>query len=325
MPDRDGVSSSRKSHYFYPHDDLRLRERMRAALPYEGYYTNMFFDDLQAVVPFSMGRSPEQQVRIEASDQRESARLITEALQGPRGWPGVSDAVRNFVVQSARFAAFAKSCDYEVVYFQSEDAERPTGFRLALIQPGTLDRVGGSLVQIVPRTLGDLVSPDGWNYVLLDQAQVVSITFPPAYQNPVGNLVSFLLAANAEQRREFSLMESSVLGRASYDFEEHKRRQSEAFARETSIIGWNVRGLHDRGQLEPFQAWRNLKFWQFKIAVRDAILDQLNAIFRHVGSSMGLDAQVSWIGLPGVRDVPVAYEDFESGKRGLVDLTRACI
>jgi hypothetical protein len=59
--------------------------------------------------------------------------------------------------------------------------------------------------------------------------------------------------------------------------------------------------------------------------VRDAILDQLNAIFRHVGSSMGLDAQVSWIGLPGVRDVPVAYEDFESGKRGLVDLTRACI
>ena len=115
-------------------------------------------------------------------------------------------------------------------------------------------------------------------------------------------------------------MERSVTGRSPYKFAKHQRERSELFAEVTQPVGWNVRGLFKEGHLEPYDVWRQIRFLEFKVRVRNSIMDRLNAALAQAGLRIGFEASIELGGLPTLQEVANAKEDLRLGRRGLSDL-----
>jgi hypothetical protein len=116
-----------------------------------------------------------------------------------------------------------------------------------------------------------------------------------------------------------------MTGRSDYNFSEHKRKQRDVFAQVTEPIGWNTRELFKDDLLEPFGVWRQIRFLEFKVRVRDKILQDLNRVLGQVGQTMGFEATLEFQGLPTLETVRTLKEDFRSGRRGFGDLVMAMI
>lgn len=316
------MRSSRRSRTFYPVDSPELADRMTAAYPVQGFYTHLLHQDLDHVVPYSIGRDSGERARVVGRDADKALPLISAALS-ERSYPSLQDGVRKFVSGTAQRLVFGGPCTYEVDYLSPADApheSRPLGFRLELVTPGTLGERNGVPIQYVLSTLSSLRHRNGLPYVELDPTSLVRFTLPEQLEKPVRRLVQFLITANQEQGKEFGLMERSVQEQTDYDFSVHKRERGELFAEVSQPIGWNIRDLFGDNQLEALQVWRTIRFVEFKVRVREAILAQLNDAIALAGKVVGFDAAVEFEGLQTLQDVEAAKDDLRTGRRGLGDL-----
>src|SRR6266536_3130605 len=71
----------------------------------------------------------------------------------------------------------------------------------------------------------------------------------------------------------------------------------------TEPIGWNVRELFQDNHLAPYDVWRQLRFLEFKIRLRDLIMNRLNTTLAEVGSQLDFQAAIELSGLPTLQDV----------------------
>ncbi len=138
-------------------------------------------------------------------------------------------------------------------------------------------------------------------------------------------MVGFLRAASSLQGAETPLMEQSMRGGTPYSFAEHQRERGELFAKVTEPTGWNVRGLFQDNHLAPYDVWRQLRFLEFKIRLRDLIMNRLNMTLSEVGSQLDFQAAIELSGLPTLQDVDDAKNDLRSGRRSLNDLATFAI
>jgi hypothetical protein len=156
--------------------------------------------------------------------------------------------------------------------------------------------------------------------VHLDPATLVTFRLEPAEEAAVRKMVSFLRAASSLQGAEMPLMEQSARGGTPYSFTEHQCERAELFAKVTEPVGWNVRGLFQDNLLAPYEVWRRLRFLEFKVRLRNLIMDRLNTTLSEVGSQMGFQAAIELSGLPSLQDVEDAKNDLRNGQRSLNDL-----
>ncbi len=327
MRREDHLRSSRRSYTYYPTDDPVLTERMQAATPVEGYYTYLLYQDLDNVFPYDFGRDTSSRVQVVGTDAERAEPLIADALS-ERPFPSLNDGLRKFVSSTAQYLVFGGPCTYEIDYLYRAGAEsddQPVAFGLELIQPGTLAALDGAPIQYVLPTISKTRDATGLSYVTLDLSTLVTFTLPPELAGPVRTMVEFLLTANREQQKEFQLTRQSLTETTPYNFSAHLREKGKLFAEVTQPIGWNVRDLFKDDQLEPFSVWRQIRFLEFKVTVRDRIIEQLNTLMGQVGERMGFSAKLEVGGVPTLDDVRIAKEDFESGRRGLSDLASATI
>ncbi len=317
------LRSSRRSRTYYTMGDPELTERVRRAFPIEGFYTHLLHQDLDHVVPYSIGRDSGGRARVVGHDADVALPVIAAALS-ERSYPSLQDGVREFVNGTAQNLVLGGPCTYELAFLSSPDDTaddtEPVGFRLELVMPGTLAERGGSTIQYVLPTLSELRDRNGLAYVNLDPSTLIRFSLPADLEKPVRRLAQFLITANQEQGREFGLMERSFQEKSDYEFLAHKRERGELFAQVTQPIGWNVRDLYPDNQLEPLQVWRRLRFLEFKVRLRDSILARLNEAIALAGRSLAFDASVSLEGLATLQDVETAKDDLRSGRRGLGDL-----
>jgi hypothetical protein len=296
-------------------------------MPFEGFYTHLLFQDLDHLVPYSLGRNEGIGARMVGPDASRATELVGEALS-ERGYRSLVDGARSFFGATAQYLVFAPSCVYEIDYLYSHDDSEdapPQRFRLERIQPGTYASHRRKPIQYVLPTLSPLRLSGGLHYVELDPATLVSFSLPDDLVKPVRRVVDFLLTANAEQGKEFALAQQLMTGRSDYNFSEHKRKQRDVFAQVTEPIGWNTRELFKDDLLEPFGVWRQIRFLEFKVRVRDKILQDLNRVLGQVGQTMGFEATLEFQGLPTLETVRTLKEDFRSGRRGFGDLVMAMI
>ena len=318
----DNMRSTRRSRTFYPVDSPELAERMIAAYPIRGFYTHLLQQDLDHVVPYSIGRNDAERARVVGTNAEVALPVIAEALS-ERSYPSLEDGVREFVSTTAQHLVLGGPCTYEVAYMSpvgaAQDA-RPPGFRLELVTPGTLGERSGTPIQYVLPTLSSLRDRNGLPYVELDPSTLVRFSLPEDLEGPVRRLVQFLITANQEQGKEFSLMERSVQEKTEYEFSVHKQERGELFAEVSQPVGWNIRDLFPENQLEALQVWRRIRFVEFKVRVRESILARLNDAIGLAGRTVGFEASVELEGLPTLADVKAAKDDLRSGRRGLGDL-----
>ena len=322
----DHLRSTRRSYTYFPVDDPVLTERMQAAVSVDGLYTYMLYQDLDHVFPYGFGRTSPR-VQIVGPDAERATPLIAAALS-ERSFPSLDDGLRKFVSYTAQYLVFGGPCTYEIDYLYPADAgsdDDPVAFGLELIQPGTLGALDGAPIQYVLPTISGSRDSTGLSYVTLDRSTLVVFMLPPEFVAPVRTLIEFLMTANREQGKEFELTRRSMTETTPYNFSAHLREKGTLFAEVTQPIGWNVRGLFKADQLEPFSIWRQIRFLEFKVMVRDRIIEQLNTAIGQVGERMGFSASIEVTGVPTLEDVQSAKDDFRNGRRGLSDLASATI
>jgi hypothetical protein len=322
----DRLRSTRRSYTYYPMDDPVITERMQAAVPVEGYYTYLLFQDLDHVFPYGVGRSSPR-VQIVGPDAEHASPLIAASLS-ERSFPSLDEAVRKFVSSTAQYLVFGGSCTYEIDYLYPADTDsddEPVAFGLELIQPGTLGTRDGAPIQYVLPSISETHDSTGLSYVTLDPSTLVVFTLPRDLVTPVRTLIEFLMTANGERRKEFELTLQSTRETTPYNFSAHQREKGRLFAEVTQPIGWNVRDSFKDDQLEPFSVWRQIRFLEFKVIVRDSIIEQLNTAIGQVGKRMGFSASITVTGVPTLSDVQQAKDDFRNGVRGLGALATATI
>jgi len=299
---------------------------MRAA-SFEPYYIFLLHQDLDFVIPYTMGRGGGPQARVTGPDADKAAPLIERALASQDWTPSISDSVRQFVSSTAQHLVISGPVTYEIDYLYPEAGTpaTPTEFRLELVLPGTLSYHGGQPIQYIPAAFGGPQDKTGLTYADLDPATLVTFRLDRAEEAAVRKMVSFLRAASSLQGAEMPLMEQSARGGTPYSFGEHQRESGELFAKVTEPIGWNARGLFQDNHLAPYEVWRQLRFLEFKIRLRDMIMDRLNTTLSEVGSKLGFQASIELIGLPTLQDVNDAKSDLRTGRRSLSDLATLAI
>jgi hypothetical protein len=287
-----------------------------AAVSFEGYYTYLLHQDLGFVIPYTGPVA-----RVIGPDATRVRPLIEAALSQREG--SISEPVRHFGNSTAQLVVIAGPTTYEVAYLYPATAgasENPTAFRLELVLPGTLSYRDGRPVQYVPAAYGGSRDKTGLTYVELDPGTLITFRFDPAREAAVRRMVDFLRAANVQQGAEASLIDQSMRGSTPYDFAQHQQLRGELFAKVTEPIGWNVRGLFKDNHLEPYGVWRQLRFLEFKLGLRDLIISRLNATLSEIGNRMGFQATIELRGQRTLEEVQQAKDDFRSGRRGLGDL-----
>lgn len=325
-PADDGLESTRRSRTFYPVHDPNLQARMHA-VSFEGLYTSLLHQDLDFIVPYDLGRGDSPSVRVIGPDADRAWPLIEDAISGGDRIRSLPDALRNFVGSTAQYLVIAGPVTYEIAYLRQADTppDRLTSFRLELVLPGTLAQLRGRPIQYVPAAFGGPQDESGLHYVDLDPATLVTFQLDPDLEGPVRKMVKFLRAANLQQEADAGLMEQTMAGASPYNFSQHQRERSELFAKITQPVGWNVRGLFKDGHLEPYDVWRQLRFLEFKVRLRDSIMDLLNATIADVGVQLHFEASIELTGLPTLQDIESAKEDLRHGRRALNDLANFAI
>lgn len=321
-PADEGLQGTRRSRTFYPVHDPDLAARMHA-VSFEGYYTYLLHQDLNAVIPYDLGRGDSPSARVIGPDSDRARPMIEDAIISDRDPArSLTDGLRRFVSSTAQYLVIAGPVTYEIDYLHPSGAapERPTSFRLQLVAPGTVAEHHGQPIQYVPAAFGGPQDETGLHYVELDPATLVTFRLDPDLEAPVRKMVAFLRAANGQQGAEAAIMEQSVTGQSPYNFSEHQRERSELFAKVTQPVGWNVRGLFKEGHLEPYDVWRQIRFLEFKVRLRNAIINRLNATFAEVDRGLGFEASIELSCLPTLQDVENAKEDLRCGRRGTSDL-----
>lgn len=321
----DGLRSTRRSRTFYQVDPP-LQERMRAT-SFEGSYLFMLHQDLDFVIPYTIGRGDEPEAWVTGPDAEKAEPLIEHALSEEDWTHSLSDSVFKFVRSTAQHLVISGPVTYEIDYLDPEasTSATPVEFRLELVLPGTLSYHGRQPIQYIPSAFGGPRDKTGLTYVDLDPATLVTFRLDQAEEEAVRKMVSFLRAASSLQGAETPLMEQSMSGGTPYSFAEHQRERGELFAKVTEPIGWNVRGLFQGDHLAPYEVWRHLRFLEFKIRLRDLIMNRLNATLSEVGSQLDFQAAIELSGLPTLQDVDNAKDDLRSGRRSLNDLATFAI
>lgn len=316
----DGLRSTRKSKSFYPTDPA-LQARMQAASP-AGTYAYFLHEDLNRVMPYSMGHPPRFQARVTGPDALKAVPLIEQAINVEGHRHLLYDSVRDFASTTARHLIFSGSVTYEIDYLYPSDGKSgsvPAGFRLELIAPGTLDYHRRQPIQYVPAAYGGPRDKSGMTYVELDPATLVTFRLPPADEATVRKIIKFLRTASALDGTELALSRDAG---DTYDFSEHQRKRGELIAKVTEPIGWNARSLFTNNYLEPYDTWRRLRFLEFTIGLRDLIMDRLNAAIAQAGERIGFQAAIELDGLATLTDVEKAKDDLRSGERSIGNLER---
>lgn len=316
----DGLRSTRRSKSFYPTDPA-LQARMQAAAPV-GTYAYFLNEDLDRVMPYSMGHPPRFQARVTGPDALKAGPLIEQAINIEGHRHLFYDSVRDFAATTARPLVFSGPVTYEIDYLYPPDGKpgsAPAGFRLELIAPGTLDYHGRQPIQYIPAGYGGPRDKTGMTYVDLNPATLVTFRLPPAEETKIRKIIKFLRTASALDGTELTLSRDAT---GTYSLPEHQRKRGELIAKATEPIGWNARDLFKDNHLEPYDTWRRLRFLEFTIGLRDLIIGRLNMAIAQAGERMGFHAAVELEGLATLADVEKAKDDLRSGARSIGDLER---
>jgi hypothetical protein len=189
----DGLRSTRRSRTFNP-VDRALQARMRVG-SFEDYYVFLLHQDLDFVVPYTIGRGGEPDARVTRADADTAAPLIERAI-ADRDWTLLlSDSVRKFVSSTAQHLVIGGPVTYEIDYLYpaesaDSDAARPVEFRLELVPPGTMAYHGKQPIQYLPAAFGGPRDKTGMTYTNLDPETLVTFRLERAEEAKVRKIVS---------------------------------------------------------------------------------------------------------------------------------------
>ena len=101
-----------------------------------------------------------------------------------------------------------------------------------------------------------------------------------------------------------------------YDITELSEIEQRAVASITRSTGWNGRRTFNKAVTNYYAMCRFLRSEEFKIRLRDTVVDGINRILAVAGATVGFTAEVSLHHLPTLEEIAVSRNDLAAGRLG---------
>ncbi len=280
-------------------------------------YPHMLIEDVSLRIMPIGGRS-KRPFRVIISPPNDGVERVVAAgvsrreSTGARGELAV--AVCDFVRDCAQTIMAFGEAIHEIVYLVDPQSGGKVGFELVFIQPRTVERKRGRLLQYVPADVAaDLRVP---RYVVLTAERILVFRLPARFQRIHDRMMESLGGLSTPVLPEFALRQKAEgIPAVPFDMQVHERTQKLALAQATKLLGWNARGLLQNAILEFYWLHRELLFERFLIELRGEILTSLNEGLVVIGREMNFSGEVVVEGLPTLADVDAAQEALALGAR----------
>lgn len=314
----DGMISSRRSRRFYADavPDPQLRARYANAARQPAGYGWMLVEDVKASLLPSPGHHP---WRAEFAGPGATRAMALVTASDPHGGD-LTRMTHRLFGQAAGLLLTAGEATYEAELLRrTSEPDMIAAVRLHLILPGSFERRGNDAVQVLPEAW----APGG--FVLLDPALLVEFRLDDDMRNTIGQVFAFLAEIDKTDGRMAALMQSSLTGRLDVQIGSLLTARRRLLAAATAQVGWDGRGSLNEDALDPYLAWRHLKFLEFRASLRDSLLHQANVALQRLAVQAGADTKLILADVPSVAQVRQAQQDVVSGKRPLSELIHFAI
>lgn len=315
------LDSSRQSIFYYSDLVGQNDEVLRRRPDYSRrLYPSMLIEDVvHHLIPYS-SHTPSFQVTFEPADVK-AEKLITKALNREDYYTDLAAATRHFFVACARTVLAYEEATYELVFFSHPQGKSVVEFQLAFIQPLTVMRRQGQLVQYIPAELA--LARKSAQYIPLTPDRIITFPLPASVQKSYRAMIEELAFLSDHMIPEFAFQaEDEDSRRTPFDFTAHVHLERQALAEAGKLIGWNARGLFQEETLEFYNLHRALIFEQFKIELRTILLEKVNEALTLAGQKMGFSGQLRMSGLPTLQEVEAAQAHLSAGDQPFQEILK---
>ena len=276
-------------------------------------YPDMLIEDVALLIMPIGGRAEKKPFRVFVIPQdTRTEKLIAAAIDRHGDSQDFTGAVYDFFHDCAQTIMAFEEATYEIVYLSNPDDRAIVGLELMFIQPQTVFRRQGKLVQYVPADVAHERKIS--QYVQLLPERILTFKPPIYVQGKLGRIMESLAILN--HIPNFVLQGADDGSKpVPYDSMTHIRAQKLALSDAGKLIGWNARELFQEDILQYYSLYRELLFERFKIELRNSILETLNDGLDRVSREFGFSGRLEIEGLPTLADVEAAQAHLAAGDR----------
>lgn len=311
---QEKLERSRESASYTPDDVLENRTDIANRAKYYGkLYPHMFIEDVKLGIMPIGGRTSKKKFNIllDPPDPR-AQQIIENAISPDRYHHDLAGIICDFIANCAVYLLIYETVTYEIVYLSEPKKGEKVGFELVQINPFTLVQRGDSLSQFLPDEKAKHLSKR--RCIKLNPERILTFKLPTRFQGRMDQMMESLAILSVPTAPEFFMKDLDTGTRTvPYDVKTHLLMHNIALARATKSLGWNARLLFQQEALEYYLIYRNLLFEEFKIELRDEIMDTLNAGIECAGRQLGFNAKIIVSGLPSASEVQAAYKHLQEG------------
>lgn len=307
----------------------------RVSIPYRGpaaandgrdisFYSHMFIQDVtRHLFPFDGCVNDKAVFQLSRQDEQ-VARVIESAFTryGRGGYrQNLSSILSGFGNQTAHYLVLSGSETVEVV--SNADARPPTNNFLVLRVDGARN-FAGTTWQMIPKHAvvggrGDNPRLVNRRLVRLPKDRVVRTTLPREYKRVPRGLRALHHMGRAVPAFATRNYNPDGTIRVPYDLEETKRFEQRAVATIMRSTGWNGRSTFQDAVTGYYTMRRFLRFEEFKLKLRETLVDTVNRILAVAGASLGFTSVVRLHHLPTRQQIAASRKDLAEGRFDYVE------
>jgi len=287
--------------------------------PFDELYPHMLIDDVGLQIMPLGRRWTDREFSVElhpASERLEQ--LLSQALDTHGHDDGLTDAVCEFVRETAQLVMHYGRAIYELVYLRDEEGA-VAALEFGYVPPKSITIKGARYVQRVPE---ELAAQWEIGTEIRGPANDLMVFDSPMKAQALHRILMSLAEVGRPVLPEF--VEKQMLGEENvgYSSTDDIRFQQLGLAEACRDIGWDMRSMFSRDDhfLEYHALVRRLRFQRFLIRFRDRLIDRLNSYLVGIGEVIGETGQLTLVGLQTEADVDIAEASLERGDRDFKDL-----
>jgi hypothetical protein len=243
--------------------------------------------------------------------------LLSQALK-PEGREGLTDALCEFVRETAQLVMHYGRAICELVYYRDEN-DVVAAIEFGYVPPDSITIEGAKYLQRVPAELAA-------------QYEIATEIRGPAsdlmiFDSPIqAPALHRMLMSLAEVGRPVlpDFVQKQILGEENigYSSTDEILFTNLGLAEASRDVGWDMRSMFSKDDyfLEYYAIVRRLRFERFLIQFRDRLIDQLNSYLVGIGEIVGETGRLTVTGLPTDADVNAAEASLEHGDKDFKDL-----
>jgi hypothetical protein len=315
------LRSSRQSIFYY--SDLVGQEDailLRRPDYFRLLYPSMLIEDVAYHIIPSSGNNTTFQITFSPANARAEA-LIAAALDQEGYHVDLASATHHFMESCAQTVMAYGEATYELVYLSNLDDGAVVEFKLVYIQPLTVMRRRGQLVQYIPVEVAR--ARKGSQYIPLASDRIITFTLPASLQKGFSAMMEGLAFLSNHKLPDFVFQTGDDGSRqTSFDPTAHIHLEKQALAEAGNLIGWDARSLFQEETLQFYDLYRALAFERFKIELRTCLLERVNEALKLAGQQMGFSGQLQITGLPTIKEVEEAQAHLSAGDRQFQEILK---